>query len=65
MLRIIIQRKMLDRYSGLATDELETLDIDCPELERVLTGGGFSEGHYDYRKAIGVEVLPQQQKGQL
>lgn len=58
MLRFIIRRKMHDRFSGLTTDDLETIDADCPDLERVLRGGGSGQEAYDHRSVAGVEVLP-------
>lgn len=59
MLRIIIRRRMLSRLSTLDTCELETLDVNCPELEAVLRGGGQGPDEYDYRQVAGVEVLPE------
>lgn len=58
MLRFIIRRKINDRHSGLQSEGLETLDVDCPDLERVLCGGGQDQEAYDYREVAGVEVLP-------
>lgn len=59
MLRVIIRRKWRDGISGLEVDELETLDISSPELERILRGGGCGELAYDHRSVAGVEVLPE------
>lgn len=59
MLRVIIRRKMKDQWNGLETDELETVDIDSPELERILCAGGMAENGYDHRTVAGVEVLPE------
>jgi hypothetical protein len=58
MLRFVIRRKMLDRGSSLASEGLETVDAECPELERSLQGGGTGIDSYDYRELAGVEVLP-------
>ena len=58
MLRFVIRRKMLDRTSGLQNERMETVDADCPELQRVLCGGGMGEECYDYRELVGVEVMP-------
>jgi len=58
MIRFVIRRKMLDRCSSLASEGLETVDAECPELERVLMGGGTSMDSYDYRELAGAEVLP-------
>jgi hypothetical protein len=57
MLRFVIRRKMLDRYNGLASEGIETVDADCHELESVLVGGGTDMDCYDYRELVGVEVL--------
>jgi hypothetical protein len=56
MLRFIIKREIKDGYNGLVDSGFETVDIDVPELERILTGGGFSEHSYDHRALAGVEV---------
>lgn len=59
MLRFVIRRRQLDRGTGLATEGLETVAAECPELERVLLGGGLDpHGAYDHREVAGVEVLP-------
>lgn len=58
MLRFIIRRRTLDRGTGLQVDALETVDASCPELQRVLLGGGLDpHGAYDHREVAGVEVL--------
>jgi hypothetical protein len=57
MLRFVIRRKLLDRNSGLQSESLETLDVNCPELERVLRGGKVRQEDYDYREVAGVEIL--------
>lgn len=59
MLRFIIRRRIKDQWSGLSDDGFETLDIDVPELERILSGGGCGEHSYDVRSLAGVEILPQ------
>ena len=50
MLRFVIRRKMLDRGSSLASEGLETVDAECPALERALLGGGTGMDSYDYRE---------------
>ena len=57
MIRFVIRRKMLDRGSSLASEGFETVDAECPELERVLMGGGTDVEAYDYRELAGAEVL--------
>lgn len=56
MLRFIIKREIKDGYNGLVDSGFETVDIDVPDLEHILTGGGFSEHSYDHRSLVGVEV---------
>lgn len=57
MLRFIIKREIKDGYNGLVLSDFETLDLDVPSLESILTGGGFSENSYDRSSLVGVEVL--------
>lgn len=57
MIRFIIRRKYRSAKNGLETDELETVDLDVSELERILRGGGSGEDRYDYRTVAGVELL--------
>lgn len=58
MLRFIIERRMDNSY-GAVTKHYETVDLDVPELERLLTGGGMGQGGpgYDLRDLFAVEVL--------
>ena len=58
MLRLIIRRRMKDQYTGLEIDGFETVDMDIPELEQILTGGGADGSGYDVRELSGVEVVP-------
>ena len=58
MIRFIIKRH-LDNGRTVGTSGFETLDVDVPELEALLTGGGHDyAGSYDIRELVGVEVLP-------
>lgn len=57
MLRFIIKRKEKDQNNGLERETIETMDIECDELEAILVGGGYSETGYDYREVAGVECL--------
>ena len=63
MLRFVIHRKMLCRGSSLASEGMETVDAECPELERALQGGGTGIDSYDYLELAGVEVLPDKRTG--
>lgn len=60
MLRFIIARQTFDgmEFHG---NTMETLDCDAPELEKVLTRGGYGGGpncdSFDSSHVIGVEVL--------
>ena len=62
MLRFVIRRRMLDAANGLSSEGIETLDIECQELEKVLLGGGYGENQYDYRELVGVEFLPESER---
>jgi hypothetical protein len=42
--------------AGLQADELFTLDLDVPELEKQLTRGGYGESGYERVSLAGVEV---------
>jgi hypothetical protein len=58
VLRVIIRRRLKDRESFLAYEEMETLDVACPELERVLREGTTGDQYgYDWREIAGIEVL--------
>lgn len=58
MIRFIIKRHM-DNGRTVGTSSFETFDVDVPELEAALTGGGFDFAcSYDLRELVGVEVLP-------
>ncbi len=39
MLRFIIKRKEKDQNNGLERETIETMDIECDELEAILVGG--------------------------
>jgi hypothetical protein len=58
VLRFIVQRKIA-HHNGLQTENLETLDADCPALENILRRGGLGESSYDYSELLGVEVMEQ------
>lgn len=58
MLRFIIIRRQKDAISGAEWEGHQTVDIEVPGLEAILTGGGYGENGYDNRELLGVEVLP-------
>ncbi len=57
MIRLILRRKMRDQYSGLESDFLYTLDVDCPSLEAHLMRGGTGEHSYDVTQLVDAEVI--------
>jgi hypothetical protein len=57
MIRFFIRRKFRDAASGLETDEIESITVDVPEIEAVLTDGGYGENGYDHRLVVGAEVV--------
>lgn len=58
MIRFIIKRHT-DNARTVGTSTFETLDVECPELEAALLGGGHDyAGSYDLRELVGVEILP-------
>lgn len=61
MLRAVIRYKVKDQYNGAEYQRLQTLEIDCPELETVLRDGGMSESGYSITELVGVEVVNDQQ----
>lgn len=58
MLRFIIKRQQKCSVTGLETSCFETVDIDVPELEAIILGGGTGNGGYDVREVAGIEALP-------
>lgn len=61
-IRFIIKRRILDAQSGAREFSHETIDGECPELERALTGGTFNQRGYDTRELVGTEILPATQE---
>ena len=56
MLRFILKNKYSCEISGNSGERYETIDIDVPELEKILIRGGFGESGYDKTELIGVEL---------
>jgi len=57
VLRFILRNHRLDSANGLRTDGFFTLDLEVPELERVLIDGGCGESGYDYSEFVGCEII--------
>lgn len=62
MIRFILKRKTQDTYNEMLTDDFETVLLDVPELEALLTRGGCSNGGpgYDQTTLAGVEIVAQE-----
>lgn len=56
MIRAILRRKTKCQHSGMETDSLYSIVVECPELERALNQGGFGDGGYDMTSLVGVEL---------
>lgn len=56
MIRFILRRSTFDGSSGLRREDLQTLDIDVPELESLLLRGGYGPAGYDSTELVGAEV---------
>ena len=56
MIRFIVKRHQVDHISGLNKTSHETLDLDVPELEALLSEGGFGENGSLSVELIGAEI---------
>jgi len=63
MIRFIVkcERKNID--SPVITT-LHSIDVDVPEIERVLRRGGYDQRSYEYWKLEGVELLELKGEGE-
>ena len=62
MLRFIVRRTECDMNAGGHMDvSHQTIDLDVPELERLLCSGGRGPMGFEVHDLIGVEVRPQSQ----
>lgn len=61
----IIARKMMIRFiirertktcDSCPMEKLITLDLEVPELERILKKGGYDQYYYEHYDLIGVEI---------
>lgn len=63
MLRFILRRKTRDEYNGgFEHESFETIEINVPELESLLTRGGSGPSGYDATSLVGIEVSPEWMK---
>jgi hypothetical protein len=57
MLRFVIKRTIHHEDMQYHTEMLQTIDLDLPEIEYILTRGGSGNGGFDESQLVGVEVL--------
>lgn len=62
MLRFIIQTKFKDGHTGCEVTSFETIDIDAPDLEKLLDRGGNGNGGYLVSSLAGVEILEETER---
>jgi hypothetical protein len=65
MIRFIIKRRLSDSVSQARTTTHETIDAECPDLQRALEGSSWGPRGYDLREVVGVEVLPVETRAPL
>jgi hypothetical protein len=58
MLRFILRREMFSEVNQQRGRSMETLDAECPALERALMRGGCGESWFDQTELLGVVILP-------
>lgn len=62
MLRAILKREDYCVHQDRRSTAHFTLDFDCPELESILTAGGWGpETGFDQTHLIGVEIIPKKE----
>lgn len=64
MIRLVVRiddASMAAHVGGSPQTTFRTFDIDHPELEDLLSGGGSGDGGFSYRTLVGGEVLAQQE----
>lgn len=57
MIRFIIKRHERDNNSGAEMLDYKTVDIDAPELEKILSGGGSGPMGFESFQLIGAEII--------
>jgi hypothetical protein len=62
MIRFIIKRNFRPQFCGGEAISYETVDIDVPELERILLGGGYGPDGHDMRELAGVVIIPDEKQ---
>jgi hypothetical protein len=56
MIRFIIEHDTCNLTTDYRHKELQTIDIDIPELEKILSPGGIGDG-WSLSRLVGVEVI--------
>ena len=57
MIRLIVECHKADFNAGSERKDYVTLDVELPELERMLTKGGKGEMGFESWRLLGAEVL--------
>ncbi len=60
MLRFIVKRRVVDHIGETNDVFHRTIDVELPELENILTSGGFGENGSDHSELVGVEIIEEQ-----
>ena len=58
MLRFVIKRTVHNEDIAYHSEGLKTVDMEIPELEKLLDSGGCGNGGYEQSQLVGVEILP-------
>lgn len=55
MIRFLLKRRVREPYHDSCESDVsyETLEVEVPELEALLTRGGFGNGGYDFTVLVG------------
>ena len=59
MIRLILRTTSHDGSTNRHTVSHHTIDMDLPELEKLLVSGGFSEDSYKITELIDAEIINQ------